>query len=390
MKQQLWILNSSLILFFAVVLVVLPFLHIEPPRLVITRAERIAPEEKETMLLTSWEKIYKNDLFKTFSPPPPPPPAKKIQAPPLPQAEEPSFSPPPPLPKQEFIDPLGVTIKGLIISSEEEKSVALLEDETKKEGLYHLGDKLRDGQIIRITRNSVTFLRANGQQEIFLLKKEEPLIPSGDAAEVDKWSMIIKKQDETSYEVDPDAFSKEIETLGNFIENVGVTGTVYHDNKPIGIAIGDTEGNELAAQLGLQPQDVIISINNLSLANKKNRITILDTILESPLGTMIPVVIKRGNASVTLTYTLAKINKQRKPQASTNAEKIPGEQSSEQTPKKEPEMFPMNKLQEREQQLRQFKQQHQQNQGQQQASIEKIRQRLLENLRNRIKNARVR
>ncbi|MBY0353083.1 hypothetical protein K2W90_01845 [Candidatus Babeliales bacterium] len=381
MKQQLWILNSSLLATFFAILVIAKLLKVEPPRVRMRRsfAEKIE-KKKETLPASSWEKIYQNDVFKTYV-------AKEFKpekvslVTPIPEPTSPEVKPAPEPKKQEFIDALNITLKGIIISSDELKSVVMIEDETQKEGLYHLGDKVKDAQIIKISRNRVVLLRANGQQEVFFLRKDDPELEL-DAQGMDKWQYVVKKIDDTTYHVDPHNFKQAIDSLGNFIERASIVGTAYQKNVPIGIRVGALEKDELGHALGLQSYDIVLAINDMNTADVKNRIKIYDTITAMKLNSEFTVKLKRKEEDLVYTYKLSTISKAKK---KIFTGKKPDEEGKK---KEEAEKLKMSKTQERENLIREFRKRHPQND--QRSAIAKIRQRLLENLRERLKNTRTR
>jgi len=95
MKQPLWILNSSLLAIFIIVLILQQFLRKEfhPPRKRVFRGE-IALEEEGRLSKAKIKKIYEQDLFDTYVPPKEAPPSELI--PPLPSPKSPELKPPPP------------------------------------------------------------------------------------------------------------------------------------------------------------------------------------------------------------------------------------------------------------------------------------------------------
>jgi type II secretion system protein C len=379
MKQQLWIVNSSLVGIFFVALAISQLLKVVVPSL---RIKKVKSEEKvskkDFSSSMSWEKIYKDDIFGTYIVRPIAPHAKPHFLTPIPEPRSPAVTPPPELPKQEFIAPLGLTVKGIIISSDEIKNVAMIEDESKKEELYHLGEKIKDGQIVKITRDRIVLLRANGQQEVFYLRKDEEKL---DPNSPDRWKYIIKKISDTSYEVDPHSLAQEIDTLGVFIDRIAIIGTAYQKGQPTGLCIGELIKNEVGEALGLKQNDIIVSVNGLNMTDVQNRLKVYDDITKLDIDGTISVIIKRDSKEETLTYKLVKINKAKK-------QLFPSPEQTTQE-KKPDEQFKMSRPQEREKLLRDFRDRHQQSNEQKEA-IAKIRQRLLENLRNRLQNSRVR
>ena len=374
MKQQLWVVNSSLIMLFLIACAISNMLRFETPSIRIrTIMPQVSEKKKETTIIRNWEKIYKNDLFKTFTPV-----IKEAQQKSLvtsvPEPQQPSVSAPPVPTKQDFIPALSIIVKGIIIGNDDTKNVVMIEDETKKEGLYHLGDKIKDAQIIKIARNRIVFLRANGQQEIFFLRKDDPLLePETD----EKWNYIIKKVSENNYEIDPFNFAHEVEGLGNFMERISLIGTTFQKGIPAGIRIGELEKDDLGARLGLEKNDIIIALNNYTMAEQKNRLNAYDAISAMNLNDIITAKLQRAGKEITLTYKLNAINKAKK-------RTFPTEPAQKQQP------LNTSALQEREKNIREFENRHGATQENQQEAVAAIRQRLLQNLRTRLQDTRTR
>jgi type II secretory pathway component PulC len=292
---------------------------------------------------------------------------------PIPEPKQPTISLPPEPKKQDFIAALTITVKGIIIGDDEAKNVTMIEDETKKEGLYHLGDKIKDAQIIKIARNRIVFLRANGQQEIFFLRKDDPLLePETD----EKWNYIIKKTGDNSFEIDPFNFAHEVESLGNFIERISVIGTASQNGSPVGVRIGELEKDELGTRLGLEKNDIIVSINQFATADLKNRLSLYDKITAMNLNDSITAKVNRSGKDVILNYKLSTISKAKKRTF-----------TAEPAPKQQP--LKMSNNQEREKNVREFENRHGETRNQQEA-IAAIRQRLMQNLRTRLQDTRTR
>ena len=378
MKQQLWILNSSLIIIFAAIFSFNLVLKQEIPLLRTRRIEIEEPQKKKAPIIISIDKILKQDLFDTYISIEERP-IKQSLVTPIPEPKPPVFTPPSEPQKLEFIPPLNITLKGIISSSEEEKSVAMIADETNKEKVYHLGSMIKDGQILKLAKNKVVLIRANGQQETYLLRKEEDKI---DATSPERWKCVVKKVDDQNYEIDPQEFGKEIQSLGELIEELSL-GTAYQKGAPIGLKIGNVDPNEIGTALGLNQNDIIKAINNINTNDIKNRIKIYDALIQLKKGDIIKVTLNRNNQDTLLSYKLVKLEKPKK-QAFIQPAKE-GVQPPETSPMSQ---FKMSGLQEREKQLREFKRSHKS--PKQQQVISDIRQRLLDNMRSRSTNRRVR
>jgi type II secretion system protein C len=380
MKQDLWLANSGLVLIYVAALGVYSFTQQEVP---VWKAPRItqatptiSPEQKDSpgKRTQVWQKIYQDDIFGTYI-------AQDIKLTkqslltPIPEPKQPTIPAVPDIKKQEFIAPLGISVRGIIASVDETRNVAMITDETSKEGMYHLGERIKDAQIIKIGHNRVVVLRANGQQETYYLRKDD--MPSDEPA-TDKWKYIVRKVDDQNFNVDPFAFSKEVGTLGEFVQKASIIGTAYHNGSPVGIRIGSVATSDVAQALGLADNDMLTSINDINLADAASRVQAYESIIKLPIDSIIKVGIKRADKDVFLSYKLIKIDKPRK-------SSLPGVTYANQQPSPE-EQMKQSRLQQREAQVRDFQKQHYDEQKHQQTMAE-IRRRILENLQGRMQLA---
>ena len=372
MKQPLWILNSALLLVFLIGISLSFVFKQKPPtiRKIATATEAPLEETKETI---NKENIYKYDLFDTYKAKEIIPTKKSLLSP-IPEPQIPAAQKPAPPQKPRLLPPLNITLKGTILSAEEQKSISMVSDETGKEGIYHVGDKIKDAQLIKITRNRIVLIRSNGQHETLYLKKDDfkPLILTQTPI-----NEVIKKIDTTHYKLDPKKFADKVESLGLFSEKLDLI-TAYQKGTPIGIKINNVAEKSIGHALGLQQGDIIKTINNMPTANRKDKITMYDTITRLPKGETISVALNRQGQDKTIEYELTTIEKPLR-------KEFKPEQVNEK--KNEEAFYKMSKLQEREKRIKGFSKRHN---VQQEQTINDIRSRLLENMRRREKNVRVR
>ncbi|MBM3892808.1 hypothetical protein FJ365_00205 [Candidatus Dependentiae bacterium] len=377
MKQDLWLVNSSLLLVFTAIL---SAYHAFDPVVPLWRTPKlIAPQDIPVAATAqnpsanelTWEKIYLNDIFDTYT-------AQETKAvkqnlvTPIPEPKQAVIPAFPEVKKQEFIAALSITLKGVIAGSDEDRNVAMIADEANKEGMYHLGEKIKDAQLIKIAHNRVVLLRANGQQETFYLRKDD--MPLEEKPQ-EKWHYIVRNVSDQSYEVDPAAFSKELVTLGNFLERASIIGTAFQDGKPLGMRIGTVKPDDVAAALGLLENDIITSVNNIALGDPSQRVAAYESIIQIPLGNSFDVGIRRTDKDILLSYKLVRINKPRKSM-------FAGVRYASEKPTAD-EAAKMSRVQQREAQVREFQHQHVNQQKNQQTMME-IRRRILEGLHERL------
>lgn len=378
MKQQIWILNSSLLIIFIFTLLLNIILKEE--RIVIKEKtidkEQLEKKEPELKDLNP-EKIYKQDIFNTYFFESTPEPEKKELITPIPEYVPAQIILPPEPEKPTFIEPLNLKLSGIISSSNEEKSIAMILDETNKENVYHLGNMVKDAQIIKISKNRVIVLRSNGQQEIYLLREEE----IAQNTIQDLWEYIIQKHDDNNFIVDPKAFAKKINTLGSAIEKLALI-PAYHNNKLIGLKVGQPNNQDIINIIGLRKDDIILTINNIDTSKSKNRINIFDKIVQSKIGDIIKVNLKRNEDLLTLNYTIQNIEKPKKRFFTGSTQQ---ETKQEQAAIKE---LPMSRDQEREKQIREFEKEHKT--PKQEDIITEIRKRILNSMNARSMENRIR
>ncbi len=381
MISPLWILNSSLLGVLLMSVFISNLLKITAPRMgMITLSTLRQGDENQVIDVPAripLERIYQRDIFGTFVP-------KKEEAvkqtliSPIPDFTIPPVVPAPPALTYDFIAPLDLTIKGIIMADEEDRCVAMIEDDTKKEGLYYLGDKIKDAQIIKIAKNRVLFLRgANGQLETCLLRKDDPIMEKDPQ---NHWKYVVHLVEPQKYELDPNNFKQEFDSLGNFLEHASVMGTVYQKGAPIGVKIGVTDKGDIGEALGLQQGDIITSINNKSTSQLSDRMSIYHAICDAKLGDTISVTLSRAGVDQVMYYKLSTISKAKPSMFGAKEAGVAGG--------KPEDNLMRSRLQEREKMIRDFKQKH--SSPDQTEAISRIRQRLLENLQTRVKDSRVR
>lgn len=334
------------------------------------KAKELSPQEIKN--------IYKYDLFGTFF--------QKVTAPslrnlvtPIPQPKRAPAAKAPTLAKPDFLPALKVTLKGIAYSADEEKSICIVEDETKKEHVYHVGDMVKDAQIIKIAQNRITLLRVNGQHETIFLRKEDVKKPVKEKVD---WTQVVKQIDQSNFDIDFIKFPQHVSTLGAFTEMLNLL-TTFKDGKAVGTKVGVFPQKSIGPNLGLKPGDTITLINGIPTANKKNRIKIYDTITKLKMGDVINVTLQRNNQEQKIAYKLTEIKKPTKRIFAPE----PGTQEEKKEPTEKEKLFKLSKLQEREKMRRDFAKRHE---NQQPNVIAEIRKRLLENMRARVRDTRIR
>lgn len=302
MKHPFWIINLGLL---SLVLAAFAFIYISSVK--VPKREDIEPTpaapRKEMKVAINIRKIYEDDLFGTYVkelpqvkrlestiPFPEPPAQQKII---VPAVLEP-----------EFLDPLQITLKGIIVvSSNDSKNRAMIQDnKTMQEGTYKVGDLIQDAQLIRIFKNKIIFLRLNGQQEVLYLREQDAKVDPAYAISHD-WDTVIKKTGNNTYLINPITFVEHVRNLTECINLLNAT-TAYQQGKSLGLRIGNLSKSPFGGMIGLQNGDIVLSINNIPAETTQERLAIYKNIISLKDGNTITVKLIRKNREVTIVYTL--------------------------------------------------------------------------------------
>jgi type II secretion system protein C len=302
MKHPLWILNIILLI---LVLFAFGFMFIsrQKPK---ARAEieptgPIQPLKGEVVKINI-SKIYENDLFDTYKKEYPT--HEPIGIIPMPEPPSPKSPVIPPIPAPQFIEPLNISLKGIIImlNDDAHNRAIIADNKTNKEATYRVGQMIEDAQVIQILSNKVILLRSNGQQEVIYLREKDaqrdPVYVS-----IDNWEDVIQKISENEFTVSPREFVARIPNLGQFIDTLDLI-TVYKQGTSFGCRVGNLAEKSLGKELGLQTGDIITSVNNIPALDTKQRFEIYKIISEMNQGDSITATLLRGGQEITITYIL--------------------------------------------------------------------------------------
>ncbi len=305
MRYPFWILNSSLLALLLMAILFIVFTQQTFPTKTtsglktkkITVSETIKPLMYEGPLSA----IYENDLFGTYY--------EKTTA------TEPNYQeaalPQPPLethavipaePALPFLPPLKVTLKGIMVLSDESNNQAVIADnQTQKEENYKVGDTVEDAQIIRILGNKVILVRSNGQMETLYLN-EKDIISDPQFAKTNRdWDTIIKNTKQHYYVIDPHSFVQVVPTIAHCIDMLDLT-SVYHRGQSVGCRVGQAGHETLGQALGFETYDIITSIIDVPTTSTDDRLFIYEKLVQQPFGQPFTIKIERNSQPITLTY----------------------------------------------------------------------------------------
>jgi type II secretion system protein C len=313
MKHPFWIVNSCLLLLLLLVASIMYFMR--TPIMQRTDIHATAPtagKQSAQEFTINISKIYEHDLFDTYQVEEPVSAIATI--PPIPTPPEPEVASVPKIPEPQFVDPLDINLKGIVvISTQESKNRAIIqENKTGTEKTYKVGDFIHDAQLIRIFSNKVILLRSNGQQEVIYLREQDAKLDPVYSA-IGGWEHVAQESEGDQYTVIRQEFVTRVKNLAHFIDLLDVT-TAYKDGLSIGCRIGKIDAQSLAYYLGLKSSDIIVAINGIPTANTADRVKIYKTIMGLPDESSITVSLIRNGKEFTLSYTIeSKKNEKKEP-----------------------------------------------------------------------------
>ena len=302
MRHPLWIFNSAL-LFLS--FIVIGFIILSRQKL--PSREDIEPEEyakpiKDEVAKINISKIYENDLFGTYRKEFPMPEQGLIT--PIPQPPVPKRPSVPEPPAAPFLDPLNVTLKGIIVfvHNDTRNKVIIADNKTQIETTYRVGDTLEDAQLIRIFNNKALFLRSNGQQEILYLREKDAQDDPSYIV-IKYWESVVQKVSDNNYLISPREFITRVANSSQFIDMLDLT-TVYQKGKSIGCRIGKLAEKSLGTELGLLNKDIILTINEIPATDTPHRFQIYKDLISMQENDIISVKLLRDNQEFEIRYTL--------------------------------------------------------------------------------------
>lgn len=323
MKQQIISsANSILLLTLALTIIVGELTHVVPPNFKTaqhkisaseTNLERPAREAlpisqiygKRNIFGLEWDPLVADKFELTPSP--------ELTELTLPEKPLPQVNPP----KENFIDPLNISVNGIITSSNEESNSCIISESSGEEKMYKIGDIISDGTILDISLNSIALIRPNGQIETFKIGATE--FPGNSLSD-----SVVTKIDDNKYTIDPMLFTKQINSLGQLFEELGIIPT-YKNDQNYGLMITKITDDGIGKNLGLEENDIILSVHGTNLISTKDRIEAYDKILKLNYNDSINVEIERNTNKIVLNYKLERF----KPKIKTLAEALSGSNSKD-------------------------------------------------------------
>lgn len=278
-KKFFYIFNLSLIFFFVVTFFLAhSFFQVlidkAPKESLFLGSEKFESSNNFQKIVVPISQLYKNrDVFGLFLDTEKKMPAKDLTSSVIPKLVLPEIKPPEPEKPVAFIDPLPISLNAIILSSEADSSVCVISDETDKEVIYHVGDRVKDASLIKILRDNVVFLRLNGQFETYYLHSNSLVLPK---SPVD----AVVKKDDNHFVVDKAKFVNSIQNFGSFLDYFENIPFLDEDGVLVGFVVTEKDEKNLARMMGFNEFDLILSIDGITFESNKNRMAAYDHVVK--------------------------------------------------------------------------------------------------------------
>lgn len=284
MRQPFWIVNSILLLELLASTYFILFMPVKMPNIKSITPVALPQSQVIHSDVQDYSLIYLNDLFGTKSQPTELTEEFSVESDNFPLAPE--LNPPEGLAPfaAPFLEPLSINLTGIMTFGNNLENIAIIVDQTTKEEVnYRIGDRVQDAQIINITKHKVELLRNNGQQETLYLYQREA---KSDMEKTDiNWSKFIQTTGYHQITIDLDQFTAHVRNLGNLIELLDLT-TAFQDGENLGCRIGQAGYKTLGNALGFEVGDIILAIADIPTKSTKDRFEIYQKLTTGSASTV--------------------------------------------------------------------------------------------------------
>lgn len=193
----------------------------------------------------------------------------------------------------EALEPtsLNISLLGTVTGSEENAWAVIEETRTKTQGLYRVGDTIKEAVIKRILRGKVV-LRVGDKDEILLMDVTETKEGGGahPSLQTAHGGNIIT--------VDRSDIRESLKNINKLLTQARIRPHLK-DGKPDGFRLSYVKTNSFFTKLGLKQGDIIKSINGKQINTPEDAFSFYQS-LES--GAPLSMEISRGDKPKTITY----------------------------------------------------------------------------------------
>ena len=161
---------------------------------------------------------------------------------------------------------LDLTLKGILARRGTARKIALVAQGDAGEKLYRLGDRVAGAEITHIEARRILLLR-NGKREALLLETAAPR--RGSSFNRRRATAGITMINERARVVPRNLLDRQMQRLPEVLGQARAAPYRDHNGLEAGFRIVDIVPDSVFDQLGLQQEDVIVSVNGVSVRNNQ-------------------------------------------------------------------------------------------------------------------------
>ncbi len=214
--------------------------------------------------------------------------------------------------------PLKLKLLGVIVSTDPEKSMAIIKDQnSNKTDIYFIHDKIQGAEILEIKKASVILKRAGKKEVLYLYENLansgnsfsgrsgivsryqgfRPPIGGGGGGGV---NLEVREVANNTYEVDKNDFDRITNNLGSILTQARVV-PYFRNGKIVGYKIFNIRPDGVFAKIGLRNVDIIKSVNGETLESPEKALQLFQFLKTEDT---FRIVLERNGRQMTLTYRL--------------------------------------------------------------------------------------
>jgi general secretion pathway protein C len=248
----------------------------------------------------------------TLAVPPPPTGSRKVQTPSHPVEEIALFgqtlgtiADSEPLPAEDApVTTLNLILKGVIAAQPMSRALAIIADKSGgNEQLYGLGEQIPGNAIISEIYADRVIISRGGVLETLLLEGSQPPSATAQPAAAraaNSSANISALGDGNSWRIKQDYWEKRLADLPGLAREIGVE--IYKENnQQRGYRLISAQGSRLLTSLGLQPGDILLSVNGRAMTTVQDGLAAYQQIRN---GGRVQIEIKRNGRLERKTYNI--------------------------------------------------------------------------------------
>lgn len=202
-------------------------------------------------------------------------------------------------PTPEILEPtsLKIFLLGTVVGNEK-NSIAIIEErDIKKQGIYKVGDGIKNAMIKSILRGKVV-LKVGDRDEILVMEEPDSSKRPEKSDSATQQASAPPPTNTRTITIDRSSINREFEDINNLLSQATIR-PHFQDGQPDGLAITGIRAGSLFRRMGLSNGDVISGINDQPIQTPDDIISMYNDLIS---GSQISLQIKRRGLERTINY----------------------------------------------------------------------------------------